>query len=306
MFASSFSRWLAASLPLFTTIACSSSTPVSPAPPPSEPLAITGISPLAGSAVGGTALTIAGTGFMNGATVTLNGTPALVRSVGSRSISALTPAAPGEGAVDVVVVNPDGQSVRLPGAFTYVVVAPPRITAVAASPGSTRGGATFTIRGTGFQATAEVTFGGATVAAWLVRGELTGTTPAHAAGTVDVTVTNPDGQANTVPAAYTYVEPSALDFNGTWEGYGTEGEMFLRFIVRDNVLTEIGCGSSAGAPPIRTFSPSARVPISDGAFSFFTGGDAVTGRILTETSSQGTVSIGACFGGQAHWVASKR
>jgi IPT/TIG domain-containing protein len=307
MFASSFSRCLAVSLPLFGIVACSGSTPVSPAPPSSvEPLAITGISPLAGPAVGGTPLTISGTGFMTGATVTMDGKPALVRSVGSRSISALTPSAPGEGAVDVVVLNPDGRSARLPGGFTYVVFAQPMISAVSASPGSTRGGAAFTISGTGFQASARVAFGGASVSASLFRGELIGTTPAHAAGTVDVTVTNPDGHAHTLAAAYTYVDPSALDFNGTWEGYGSEGETFLTFTVRDNSLIEIKCGSSAGAPPTRTFLPTPPVPITDGAFSFSAGADTVTGRILTQTSSQGTVSVGACFAGHVLWLASKR
>ena len=40
--------------------------------------------------------------------------------------------------------------------------------------------------------------------------ELSVTTPAHAEGTVDVTVTNPDQQSDTLASAYTYIDYSAI------------------------------------------------------------------------------------------------
>ena len=48
-------------------------------------------------------------------------------------------------------------------------------------------------------------------------------TPAHSVGTVDVVVTNPDGQSHRVVAGYTYGSPEAFDLNGAWWGYTDNG-----------------------------------------------------------------------------------
>lgn len=86
----------------------------------------------------------------------------------------------------------------------------PTVTSVAASSGSTAGGTNVTITGTGFVATPTVTFGGtsATNVVWVNSTTLTCTTPAHAAGAVNVVVTNPDTQTGTGTNAFTYVAPS--------------------------------------------------------------------------------------------------
>jgi hypothetical protein len=251
-------------------------------------------------------VTIAGRGFALGATVTLNGEPARVLSVASGSISALTPATSLTGAVDLVVVNPDGASARLPGAFTYVVTAPTAIAGVFADPGSTVGGAIFTITGTGFQAGASVTFGGVRAGASLLAGELKGMTPPHPAGTVDVTVTNPDGQSATLTGAYTYVEPGSLDFNGNWEGYGTEGETALTFVIRNNVLTEISCGTRPDAPAALTIVVSPPQPVSNGAVGFSGSDGRFSGRVVTSRLASGTLQFDRCFPGSASWSAVKR
>jgi hypothetical protein len=86
----------------------------------------------------------------------------------------------------------------------------PTITASGVSPntGLTSGGTSVTITGTGFTGvTTGVTFGG-TAASFTVNSstQITATTPAHAAGTVDVTVTTGAGTATTT-AAFTYVPP---------------------------------------------------------------------------------------------------
>ena len=65
-----------------------------------------------------------------------------------------------------------------------------------------------TITGTNFQAGATVTFGGAAGTSVVVSGSGTTigvTTPAHAAGTVDVNVVNPGGSGGTATLAYTYL-----------------------------------------------------------------------------------------------------
>jgi IPT/TIG domain-containing protein/PQQ enzyme-like repeat protein len=72
--------------------------------------------------------------------------------------------------------------------------------------GPTAGGTLATILGAGFQSGATVAFGGAAATGVSVVSstQIRATTPLHAAGTVDVVVTNPDTHASTLPAAFTY------------------------------------------------------------------------------------------------------
>ena len=91
------------------------------APPPSAPT-VTGISPSSGPTIGGTSVTISGTGFSAGATVKLGGTLATnVTVASSTSITATSPAH-AAGVVDVLVTNTDGQSGTLTSGYTYTSV----------------------------------------------------------------------------------------------------------------------------------------------------------------------------------------
>ncbi|HLK33201.1 MAG TPA: IPT/TIG domain-containing protein, partial [Terriglobales bacterium] len=84
-------------------------------PPPT----LTGVTPNSGDPAGGTAITLAGTNFLSGASVTLGGTAATsVVVVSSTQITAVTPAH-AAGAVDVKVLNPDGGNALLARGFTY-------------------------------------------------------------------------------------------------------------------------------------------------------------------------------------------
>ena len=88
--------------------------------------AITGVSPANGPMAGGTALTISGSDFQPGVTVTIGGIPATnVTFISATTIRAFTPASASSGAVAVAVLNPDGQSRTLPSAFTYGCVSAP-------------------------------------------------------------------------------------------------------------------------------------------------------------------------------------
>ena len=173
-------------------------------PPPT----LTWISPASGTATGGTAVTITGTGFLAGATVSLGGTPATgVTVVNSTSITATTPAH-AAGAVNVVVTNTDAQSGTLPQGFTYMAVSNPPPTLIGISPasGTGDGGTAVTITGTGFLAGATVSLGGtpATGVTVVSSTSITATTSAHAAGAVNVVVSNAEEQAATLPNGYTY------------------------------------------------------------------------------------------------------
>ena len=87
---------------------------------------VTSISPNSGTINGGTAVTITGTGFLAGATVSVGGTAATgVTVVNSTSITATTPAH-AAGAVNVIVTNSDTQSGTLTQGFTYTTGSNPR------------------------------------------------------------------------------------------------------------------------------------------------------------------------------------
>jgi hypothetical protein len=86
---------------------------------------VTSISPGNGPLIGGTAVTITGTGFRSGATVSIGGTGATsVVVVSASQITARTPAH-ACGSNNVVVTNSDGQSGTKVGAFYYDVPPPP-------------------------------------------------------------------------------------------------------------------------------------------------------------------------------------
>ncbi len=85
---------------------------------------VTSITPNTGTANGGTGVTITGTGFFSGATVSLGGTAATnVTVASSTSITATTPAHTA-GAVNILVTNTDGQSGLLSNGYTYTTSTP--------------------------------------------------------------------------------------------------------------------------------------------------------------------------------------
>src|SRR5208337_4308613 len=164
---------------------------------------VTSISPNSGTTAGGTAVTITGTNFAAGATVTFGGTAATnVAVVSSTSITATTPAH-AAGAV-TVTVTVNGQSGSLTNGYTYVVA--PTVTSVSPNSGTTAGGTAVTITGTNFATGATVKFGttAATNVVVVNSTTITATAPAHAAGAVTVTVTV-NGQSGSLTNGYTYV-----------------------------------------------------------------------------------------------------
>ena len=168
---------------------------------------VSSVAPAAGPAAGGTAVTIGGTDFAAGASVSLGGSAATgVVVVSATSITATT-AAHAAGAVDVKVTNADGQAGALAGGYTFV--APPAVTGVSPAAGPVAGGTAITLSGAGFRPGAAVSLGGiaATGVAVVSATSITATTAAHAAGAVDVQVTNADGQAGALAGGFTFVAP---------------------------------------------------------------------------------------------------
>lgn len=105
----------------------------------------------------------------------------------------------------------------------------PTITDISPATGSIAGGTAVTITGTEFATGATVTFGGesATDIVVVSATEITCVTPAHAAGAVDVVVTNTDTGAVTAVAGYTYVAPTVADIHFTSAIYPQDFTVFL-------------------------------------------------------------------------------
>jgi hypothetical protein len=93
-----------------------------------------------------------------------------------------------------------------------VVNPAPTLTGISPDTGGTSGGTVTTITGTGFLANATVKFGGtsATNVSVASATSITATAPAHAAGKVDVVVTNTDTKSATLAQAFTYAVPVAI------------------------------------------------------------------------------------------------
>ena len=87
---------------------------------------------------------------------------------------------------------------------------PPTLSGISPASGSANGGTAVTITGAGFSAGATVKLGGAAATNVVVVNStsITASTPAHAAGAVNVVVTNPDSQSGTLAGGYTYTSAS--------------------------------------------------------------------------------------------------
>jgi Concanavalin A-like lectin/glucanases superfamily/Chitobiase/beta-hexosaminidase C-terminal domain/IPT/TIG domain/Fibronectin type III domain len=172
---------------------------------------VTGVSPATGSTAGGTAVTITGTNFASGATVTFGSAAATnVVVVSGTSITATTPAG-SAGAVAVTVTNPGPLSGSLTNGFTFVVI--PTVTGVSPSNGPVAGGTAVAITGTNFAAGATVKFGvtAATNVVVTSSTQITVTTPAGSAGAVTVTVTV-NGQTGSLANGFTYTAAVSIGF----------------------------------------------------------------------------------------------
>lgn len=184
--------------------------------------------------------------------------------------------------------------------------APPTVTAVSPSLGSTDGGTEVKI--TGANLAAAVSFGGAAV-----QGRFDSrypgalmllSSPAHAAGAVDVVVSGQNGQSVTLSNAFTYAPPQMFDFNGSWSGFGRNGQdNLIRFTVENGMLLRVSCDSLTSAPDaVVTFSPPRAV--SNNAFSFSGDGMTFSGRIVGPSSATGTIRLGDCASDS--WYATKQ
>ncbi|HUR24878.1 MAG TPA: IPT/TIG domain-containing protein [Candidatus Thermoplasmatota archaeon] len=215
-------------LPTLLIIACLVLGGLAIVPGATAAPAVTSISPSSGTENGNTNITITGTGFSAGALVCLHSgawtgscsaaDKAQQTIVGSCSgtstctITAKTPSRSGvvtATPVTVTVRNLDGQTTSETNGFTYNNVAAPTLTGVAPNSGTSNGGTTLTLKGTGFEANKarpSVAFGTelAPVVTVVDTTTLTVVTPAKVGGgSSDITVTYPSG-TDTLTSNFVY------------------------------------------------------------------------------------------------------
>lgn len=164
--------------------------------------------PSSGPEGGGFSVVITGVGFTGASQVSFGGTAALGFTLDSDTqITATAP--PGTGYVDVSVATPGGISLTGNSGTTFLYLASPTISLVAPGVGSTAGNTTVTLSGSNLAGATDVTFAGVSgaIVGTPTATSITVTTPAHAAGAVDVVVFTPNGPV-TASNAFTYVTPA--------------------------------------------------------------------------------------------------
>ena len=194
--------------------------------------AVAGITPTLGPVAGGTTVIITGTNLTGATAVNFGSMAASGFTVNSATQITATSPASAAGKVDVKVTTAGGTSATSSGdQFTYMVGAKPTVTGIAPTSGSTDGGTSIVITGTNFTGATAVKFGNVSATSFTVNSatRITATSPAEAAGPVDVTVTTLGGASATSSAdQFTY---SAAPTGGlifvTNRGTNTIGEFTI-------------------------------------------------------------------------------
>ena len=254
---------------------------------------VSALSPNAGPAVGGTSVTITGTGFTGATAVSFGATSATSFTVTSgTSITATSPA--GSGIVDVKVTTVGGTSATSAAdGFTYLAM--PTVTAVSPNSGSNSGGTNVTITGTNFTGATAVSFGGtpATIVNVASAMSITATSPAGS-GIVNVTVTTAAGTSATVAAdLFTYapvVAPTGRTFVSASSGDDASP------CTRDAPCLTFAAAlrNTLAGGEIDVLDPGDFGPVTlTGSMTIDGGGGSVAGALVAPGTSGITINAGA-------------
>ncbi|MGO9921062.1 MAG: IPT/TIG domain-containing protein, partial [Isosphaeraceae bacterium] len=172
-----------------------------PIPPPT----ISSISSASGPAGGGATVTIKGSGFVAGATVTIGSEASAAEIISETEIRART-AATAAGSYEVIVKDENGTSTGGPG-YTYIPA--PTVESITPAQGPIGGSTLVKITGTGFTEGATVTIGGAASEVKVLSAtEVTAITPAGT-GAQEVVIKD-EGGSSTLGPTYTYLPAPAV------------------------------------------------------------------------------------------------
>ena len=162
---------------------------------------VTQVTPLTGSVLGGTVLSITGGGLSEVTAVTVAGAACTQVTVLSPTLVRATTPAGAVGQAAIRVIAPSGTTLA-PQPFTYVQQ---QVASIVPSSGSYTGGTAITITGQYLAGTTGVTVGGVpcTGVVAVSATQVTAVTPAGSVGTVDVVISGSKGTI-TVPGGFTY------------------------------------------------------------------------------------------------------
>ena len=251
-----------------------------------EPATVTAISPTSGTFKGGQQVYIYGSGFLGANGVSFGNTAASYFYIND-DVQITTVAPAGTGAVDVTVRNEVGASATSAAdRFTYITG--PTVTYVAPAAGPSSGGNAVSIVGSGFTGATRVNFGGVVIpASGLTDGSDTFinlTVPAGSTGTVDVTVTTPNGTSAITPGdRYTYEAAPAVtglspnqgpmaggntvtitgtNFIGARLAFGTISDDYYTVVDGSHIVASVPSGT--GVVDVRVTTPSGTSAINAG------------------------------------------
>lgn len=211
---------------------------------------VTGISPSKGSIPGGTSVTLTGTALTGATAVNFGSLPASITSNSATQIVAVSPVTHVAGTVDVTVTTVGGTSAISPAdQFTYLST--PTVTGISPNKGPLQGGTSVTLTGTGLAGATAVNFGNIPGSITFNSAtQITATSPAHIAGTVDVTVTTAGGtSAPSLFDKFTYVAAPTVSGISPSKG-STNGGTSV-------VITGTGFTGAIGLPAVHFGSLSA-------------------------------------------------
>jgi uncharacterized protein YegL len=180
-------------------------------PPPPAPEIIK-VSPNSGNLSGGELVYIDGKNFVNGLKVYFGEKEAAMSTFYSDiRFRVVAPESLDAGVVNVKIVNPDGQETILTDGYTYLAPPPPpapELTAISPNTGLASGGEVIYIDGKNIDSKATIMFGlkSTDINYYYSSDRIRVIAPNSDGyiGSVDITVTNPDGQTFTLPQSYTY------------------------------------------------------------------------------------------------------
>jgi hypothetical protein len=201
------------------------------------PLKISRVIPASGLPAGGQTVTVHGEGFSSTTTFELGGQTAEVQSIDPQASTAtlVTPAHTA-GLVDVTAQNSQDSAILAAG-YLYRSDGSAVLASLSPSFGSTSGGTVVMLRGFGFDATGlQISFG-TSVATTIEQGPTYAVveTTAASAGTVDVVMSDANGELDRLASAYEYRQEVWIDSVTPAEGSADGG----------NEITITGTGFSA-------------------------------------------------------------
>jgi hypothetical protein len=280
---------------------------------------VSSLATTSGPTGGGTSVTITGTNFTNAVRVafgTATDTSFVVNS--ATSITAVAPAGT-SGTVHVTITTDVGVSSTGSGdQFTYSGTAP-TVTGLSVTTGRAGGGRSVTITGTNLTGATAVSFGGTAATSFTINSpvSITAVAPAHAAGTIDITVTTPYGTSSTsggdqfqyvsgsppvVSSIYPGFGPIAGGTTVTVTGTGFTGASQVLFgnvagtsltVLSDTQLTVVAPSQLSGAVDVTVVTPAGTSAVTAGdSFLYTPIGPAISSLGTTSgPTSGGTVVL---------------